>query len=421
MLENIDIMKVIALKEAIGQESSALPTFENAKKRNKIESEELEAIKEDGFTEFDLEMEKCIQILRSYPCLNYSIDRYLPILKRKVIGQDKILEKLLYVAYFNQYINFLEEYIDGASFNRLSLFIIGPTGCGKSTMLRALENAMNVPVHRANITSVTSAGYIGDKVESMILKLIERADGDVEAAERGILFIDEIDKKVISTTKDRDVAGKAVQQELLKLFDKGTIDLTSFNKTSYRNIKEFHTGKLTIIMAGACVGLEDVRISRLGTRKLGFSIDEDKTSKEEEYIPEDLIEYGFIPELVGRMDMIEELEEYTTSKLIDIVYFSDESSMQAYVKILETLGIDDIMIDGALWERIAEQILAGNLGVRALNNKIGKLFYPIVYESFKHVSGGRCIIEADGSYKLTYKGEDKIYTGKPLKFDDLDD
>lgn len=412
MIYEMNDVRLKALQTIRNEEVSKIREPAKFARNNSVSTEE-ELDKKYGYTPVDLEVEKAMCMFQSYPCLRYDIKSYLPVLKRKVIGQDRALEKLIYVAYFNQYVNFLEEYTEDSAYTRKSMLLIAPTGCGKSTMLRALENAFEVPIYRANITATTSAGYIGDKVESMLLGLIEKANGDVSAAERGILFIDEIDKKITSTTKERDVAGKAVQQELLKLFDKGTINLAPFNKTIYRNITEFKTGSLTIVLAGACVGLDEIRKNRLKSKRaIGFSANAEETSQTLEYTSDDLINYGFIPELVGRIDVVQELEPYTVQKLIDILYFADESSMQAHVKILNSLGIEEITIDGALWERIAEKILESNLGVRELNHVIGKLFYPIIYEAFQHTSTGACIIEADGSYMLSYKDDKNIYSGK---------
>ena len=229
------------------------------------------------------------------------------------------------------------------------MLLIAPTGCGKSTMLRVLEKAFNVPVVRVNITATTSSGYIGDKVESILLKLIERTKGDIAQAKRGIILIDEIDKKIASTSSsgERDVSGKAVQQELLKFFDRGTISVPVTTKGFKDDSIDFDTGNLTIILAGACVGLDEIRKKRLKTNsKIGFTSSGEEETIEKEYTREDLVEYGFIPELIGRIDIIQELEPYTPDKLVDIIYFSDESYMQSHVSILQSLGVEDIQIDG---------------------------------------------------------------------------
>lgn len=167
--------------------------------------------------ELDSDFDKAIAMYQEFPCLRKNVESYIPLIKRKVVGQDKAIKDLLYVAYYNQYMNFLEEYMSEYQGKMKSMFLIAPTGTGKTTMLKALEEAFDVPVYRANVTAMTSAGYVGDKLENMLLGLLERAKGELDIAERGILLIDEIDKKVISTTNERDVAGKSVQQELLKL------------------------------------------------------------------------------------------------------------------------------------------------------------------------------------------------------------
>ena len=197
--------------------------------------------------ELESDFDKAIAMYQDFPCLRKNVDFYIPLIKRKVVGQDNAIKDLVYVAYYNQYINFLEEYMSEYQGKRKSMFLIAPTGTGKTTMLKALEKAFNVPVYRANITAMTSAGYIGDKLENMLLGLLERAKGELDIAERGILLIDEIDKKVISTTNERDVAGKSVQQELLKLFEDATVNVPL--PECYRGIEQaigknipFHTG-----------------------------------------------------------------------------------------------------------------------------------------------------------------------------------
>lgn len=407
--------KIFSYKKGSRNKTSFLSTIIKRKNIKKSKSEKEEVV----YSKEELEIEKALNIYSMYPCLHYDIKSYIPVIKRKVIGQDKAVESLVYVTYFNQYVNFLEEYM-GKYIERKSIFLIAPTGCGKSTMLRALEKAFDVPVYRANITATTSAGYIGDKVESMLLGLIEKAKGNIALAEKGVLLIDEIDKKITSTTSDRDVSGKAVQQELLKLFDKGTVNLPIVRREAdevfTRNI-EFNTGGLTIILAGACVGLDEIRKKRLGSKKIGFKAElEEKDSLE--YTYKDLIQYGFIPELVGRIKVIEEFEPYTSDKLIDIIYFSDESCMQNHVTILESLNVSKIMIDAYLWDKIAEEVINNNeeVGIRGLNNIIEELFRPIIFEAFQHVGigAGSCEIKEDGSYVLKYECSDKVYEGQGI-------
>lgn len=406
--EKIEALRTIAKLE-IGKLTEieiASPAVSNSRKKGSKD------ISEDGYTERDEELEKAMYMYQCYPCLRYNIKSYIPLLKKKVIGQDKVLEKLIYVAYFNQYVNFLEEYLEEEICNRQSMLLIAPTGSGKSTMLRALEMAFNVPVVRVNITATTSSGYVGDKVESILLKLIERTKGEIAKAERGIILIDEIDKKITSDTSERDVSGKAVQQELLKFFDRGTISVPVSGKGFKDGSIDFNTGNLTIILAGACVGLDEIRKKRLKTKsKIGFTSSMEEETATMEYTREDLIEYGFIPELIGRIDVIQELEPYTQDKLVDIIYFSDESYMQSHVSILQSLGVENIQIDGMLWEKIAERALGSKLGVRELNNIMGEMFYPIVYEAFQHSSPGSCVIDANGKYILSYKEEKKVYKG----------
>lgn len=373
--------------------------------------------------ELDSDFDKAIAMYQEFPCLRKNVESYIPLIKRKVVGQDKAIKDLLYVAYYNQYMNFLEEYMSEYQGKMKSMFLIASTGTGKTTMLKALEEAFDVPVYRANVTAMTSAGYVGDKLENMLLGLLERAKGELDIAERGILLIDEIDKKVISTTNERDVAGKSVQQELLKLFEDATVNVPLPER--YKGIEQaigknipFHTGKLTIILAGACVGLDEIRDKRTRKTRIGFaSKTEEKSVKSEEYTAQDLIDYGFIPELVGRISIIEEFKKLTKDDLIDIIYFSEESAMQEGCRVLASLGVDSISIDPLLWERIVDEVDIEKLGVRDLNSKIEKLFMPIIFEAFQHTRGGRLYVTADGNFELTYLDENKKYTGKCISFE----
>lgn len=370
------------------------------------------------------EIEKAMYMYQAYPCLRNEINSYVSLIKERVIGQEEAIKNLVYVTYYNQYLNYIESYTEESGGKRESMMIVAPTGSGKSTMFKALEDVFNLPVYRANVTAVTSAGYVGEKVETMLLGLIDKAGGDIEKAEEGVLLIDEIDKKIISTTSERDVAGKAVQQELLKFFDDATITVTKphalkTGETVMEKIK-FHTGRLTIVFAGACVGLEEIRQKRLKKQPMGF-VSEETLEKTGEYIPEDLVKYGFIPELVGRINHIEELKKLTEQDIIDIMFFSKESSMQEKMRILRSLGVNKVVVDSVLWERIATMVAFGTLGVRELDNTISNLFRPIIYNAFGHTSDGELKIDANGNYELSYPCEEKTYKGKSLDFEELED
>lgn len=409
---NLESVRFEALRHVAKEEIGHLDRAKNLKDKNKFKYDN-DFIK-DSIELKDCEIETALYIYSSYPCLQYNIKSYTNLINERVIGQEKAVESIVYASYFNQYLNFVEDYTGTKFGKRKSMFLIAPTGCGKSTMLMALEEVFDVPIHRANITATTSAGYIGEKVEAMLLGLIDKAKGDVEKAERGILLVDEIDKRVASDTKEKDVSGKAVQQELLKFFDRGTINVPK-SKSGLSETVEFNTGMLTIIFAGACVGLDKIREKRLGAKKIGFLTSEDEANTVLEYSQEDLIEYGFIPELIGRIDVIEEFHKLSHQNIIDIIY-AKHSSMQEHVRILESLGVENIVIDGALWEKVADIVEKSNIGVRELNNIIGKLFYPIMYEAFQHTSTGTCTIDEYGNYTLTYKKEKKEYKGRGFGF-----
>ncbi len=363
----------------------------------------------------DVDFEKALAMYQCYPSLRVSITEYVEAIKEDIIGQDEAIKSLVFAAYYNQFLNFYEEFMEIFPGKRKNLLFIAPTGNGKTAMMRSFEAAFNVPVHLANITATTSSGYVGENVEDMLVALYERADSDLERAERGVLFIDEIDKKAAAQMEDKDVAGKAVQQELLKILEPGVVHITVGKKVVGGAVLgeklNFDTSNLTIVLGGAFVGLDAIRNQRLKKNPLGFTATKEE-NQNESFTHEDLINYGFIPEFVGRIDTIVEFRKLTAEDIVNII-FSPNSSMQQTLRILTATGVRHVEIDDLLWEKLAHEVEKSNMGVRALNNLVSELFYPILYNAFHHTDAGVLKIDENGHYVLTYK--DQTYEGCGLK------
>ncbi len=375
--------------------------------------------------DLDCEYEKAYFILQEYPCLANKMKSYVDLIEKEIIGQTEVIEKVVYVIYLNQYLNFLEDCLDEDFGKRKSLLLIAPTGNGKTALMRAVEATFNIPVHIANITATTSSGYVGACLEEMLVGLLERTQYDINLAENGVLFIDEIDKKASSNTLEKDVYGKAVQQELLKLLDeKSTFSLQipdpNAKMTNRTKTIEFNTSKLTIILGGAFVGLDKIREKRIGTHQIGFSNNSEVSVQDTEYTEKDLINFGLIPELIGRIDFIKSFRTLEQNDIINIIFHSKNSRMQAYIKILNTLGVDNIIIDSMLWTNLADQVIIQEFGVRKLNSMIDQIFEPIIKDAFNHFKEGKLNIDASGEYTLEYPKEKIEYKGRGIKINELD-
>ncbi len=368
----------------------------------------------------DVAFEKALDMYQAYPALRYSISSYVELIKEDIIGQDEAIKSLVFAAYYNQFLNFYEEYMEVFPGKRKTLLFIAPTGNGKTAMMRSFEAAFNVPVHLANITATTSSGYVGENVEEMLVALYEKADCDLERAERGVLFIDEIDKKAAAQMEDKDVAGKAVQQELLKILEPGTVNITVGKKVVGGAVLgdkiHFDTSNLTIVLGGAFVGLDAIRNLRLNKNPMGFTAKKVE-NQEESYTHEDLINYGFIPEFVGRIDTIVEFRRLTAEDIVSII-FSPNSSMQQTLRILTAIGVKHVEIDSLLWEKIAHRVEKSSMGVRALNSLVAEMFYPILYDAFHHTDEGALFIDENGYYHLIYSNQTYEGCGIKTKFED---
>lgn len=343
---------------------------------------------ETSFSENE-DYKKLMEIRERYPCLEYSLDSLFEVVTRHVFGQKEAVKNVLYALYFNQMANYLED-LGQLPFKHKHILLIGGTGVGKTLLATTAAKAFGVVHSVSNATPITSASYIGDKVEHVLERLLDAANGDIELAQNGILILDEIDKKrSTSHSNNFDATGKAVQQELLKLLEPSRVMIKN-------NTVSFYTGNLTIIMMGAFVGLDEIIEARTKTRHLGFGIpDENPKSKSKEILPDDLIEYGFIPEFVGRIPIVCELNKLTHNVIVDIIY----TNLERY-NLLFSVKNFELYFDPVLIDKIADEILQSQTGARDVENKIDSILRPALYRVFQSHPDGICEIDSNGAIKI---------------------
>ena len=319
-----------------------------------------------------------------------------------VIGQE-YAKKVMSVAVYNHYKRVATDTMDEIAIEKSNMLMIGPTGCGKTYLVKTLAKLLDVPLAIADATSLTEAGYIGDDVESVLSKLLQAADNDVDRAEHGIVFIDEIDKIAKKqNTNSRDVSGESVQQGLLKLLEGAEVEVPvgATSKNAMVPLTTINTRNILFICGGAFPNLEGIIKKRLMKKtSIGFGADlKDRFDEEENIIAqvtnEDLREYGFIPEFIGRLPMIFTLEGLTKEMLVKILKEPKNAILKQYQKLLE---LDEVKLEfdeGAL-EAIAEQALKKKTGARALRAIIEKFMLDIMYEIPKDDTIGSVTITRD--------------------------
>ena len=328
------------------------------------------------------------------------------VLDDYVIGQNEA-KKILSVAVYNHYkrINHEEKNKnkqDEVEIQKSNILLLGPTGCGKTLLASTLARILNVPFAIADATTLTEAGYVGEDVENILLKLIQAADGDIERAEKGIIYIDEIDKitrKSENPSITRDVSGEGVQQALLKIVE-GTIASVppqGGRKHPHQEMIQIDTLNILFICGGAFEGLENIIRDRTGKKTIGFGTaiqsnkEIDKYKIFEELLPQDLLKFGLIPEFIGRLPIVATLKELDKEALKKIVVEPKNALVKQYKKLLEIDGVELEFKDDAL-EAIVNKAIELKTGARGLRSIIEGIMTDIMFEIPSNDKITKCII-----------------------------
>jgi len=323
-----------------------------------------------------------------------------------IVGQDQA-KKILSVAVYNHYkrVEGVRGAAEDVEVAKSNILLIGPTGCGKTLMAQTLARMLNVPFAIADATALTEAGYVGEDVENILLKLIQAADYDIKKAETGIVYIDEIDKvarKSENPSITRDVSGEGVQQALLKILEGTTaaVPPQGGRKHPHQEFLQIDTTDILFICGGAFSGLESIIESRLGGSGVGFGADI-RSAQEKDLgalfagvLPEDLVKFGLIPEFIGRLPVVATVSQLEVDALVRILVEPRNALIRQYQKIFEFEEIDLEVTEEAL-QAIAEQALERGTGARGLRAILEEVLLDVMYELPGDETAGRVVVDYD--------------------------